>query len=178
MARAAGAIAAITHEPATFSSPDRFRAWKVTSNRSLPGWRPDASAAALVLGGSPRVFPRETAVGSLCAYVSGADAANYQPANITFDLLPKLADPPRDRKQRYAGVCRRALDCARPVYVRPCLISGVSIEKYLAGLARENASPAYDSKLRRGFGTVRAVLFEQLWGCRSWRRAGGRAGFD
>ncbi len=67
------------------------------------------AAAALVLGGSARVFPRETAVGSLCAYVSGADAANYQPANITFDLLPKLADPPRDRKQRYAGVCRRAL---------------------------------------------------------------------
>src|SRR5277367_4424467 len=67
------------------------------------------AAAALVLGGSARVFPRETAVGSLCAYVSGADAANYQPANITFDLLPKLADPPRDRKLRYSLVCRQAL---------------------------------------------------------------------
>ena len=67
------------------------------------------ASAAVVLGGSPRVFPRETAVGSLCAYVSGADASNYQPANITFDLLPKLANPPRDRKQRYAGVCQRAL---------------------------------------------------------------------
>jgi methylenetetrahydrofolate--tRNA-(uracil-5-)-methyltransferase len=67
------------------------------------------AAAALLLGGSPRVFPRETAVGSLCAYVSGADASNYQPANITFDLLPKLPNPPRDRKQRYAGVCQRAL---------------------------------------------------------------------
>jgi methylenetetrahydrofolate--tRNA-(uracil-5-)-methyltransferase len=67
------------------------------------------ASAAAALGGSPRVFPRETAVGSLCAYVSGADAANYQPANITFDLLPKLEYPPRDRKQRYAGVCQRAL---------------------------------------------------------------------
>lgn len=54
-------------------------------------------------------FPRETALGSLCAYVSGADPANYQPANITFDLLPKLDHPPRDRKQRHAEVCRRAL---------------------------------------------------------------------
>jgi methylenetetrahydrofolate--tRNA-(uracil-5-)-methyltransferase len=54
------------------------------------------------------VFPRETAVGSLCAYVSGADPANYQPANITFDLLPKLEHPPRDKKQRHAEVCRRA----------------------------------------------------------------------
>ena len=58
---------------------------------------------------SPRVFPRETALGSLCAYVSGADPADYQPANITFDLLPKLAHPPRDKKQRHAEVCRRAL---------------------------------------------------------------------
>jgi len=54
-------------------------------------------------------FPRQTAVGSLCAYVSSADPANYQPANITFDLLPKLENPPRDRKVRQAEVCRRAL---------------------------------------------------------------------
>jgi methylenetetrahydrofolate--tRNA-(uracil-5-)-methyltransferase len=56
----------------------------------------------------PRAFPRETALGSLCAYVSGADPANYQPANITFDLLPKLEHPPKDRKLRQAEVCRRA----------------------------------------------------------------------
>ncbi|MGA3186106.1 MAG: methylenetetrahydrofolate--tRNA-(uracil(54)-C(5))-methyltransferase (FADH(2)-oxidizing) TrmFO [Bryobacteraceae bacterium] len=57
---------------------------------------------------SPRAFPRETALGSLCAYVSGADPKNYQPANITFDLLPKLENPPKDRKVRQAEVCRRA----------------------------------------------------------------------
>jgi methylenetetrahydrofolate--tRNA-(uracil-5-)-methyltransferase len=57
---------------------------------------------------APRAFPRETALGSLCAYVSGADPANYQPANITFDLLPKLEHPPKDRKVRQAEVCRRA----------------------------------------------------------------------
>ena len=67
------------------------------------------AAAAMVVGESPRAFPRGTAVGSLCAYVSGADPANYQPANITFDLLPKLEEPPRDRKRRHAEVCRRAL---------------------------------------------------------------------
>ncbi len=66
-------------------------------------------AAAVAVGESPRTLPRDTAIGSLCAYVSGADPANYQPANITFDLLPKLAEPPRDRKQRHAEVCRRAL---------------------------------------------------------------------
>jgi len=67
--------------------------------------------AAALAAGEPavRAFPRETAMGSLCAYVSGADAANYQPANITFDLLPKLENPPRDKKLRHAEVCRRAL---------------------------------------------------------------------
>ncbi len=65
-------------------------------------------ALAVAAQQSPRIFPRETAIGSLCAYVSGADPSDYQPANITFDLLPKLAQPPKDRKQRQAEVCRRA----------------------------------------------------------------------
>jgi methylenetetrahydrofolate--tRNA-(uracil-5-)-methyltransferase len=65
-------------------------------------------AGVSAIAESPRAFPRETALGSLCAYVSGADPANYQPANITFDLLPKLEHPPKDRKLRQAEVCRRA----------------------------------------------------------------------
>jgi methylenetetrahydrofolate--tRNA-(uracil-5-)-methyltransferase len=57
--------------------------------------------------------PRATALGSLCHYVSGADPGNYQPANITFDLLPALDDATRqtlrrDKKARHAEVCRRA----------------------------------------------------------------------
>jgi methylenetetrahydrofolate--tRNA-(uracil-5-)-methyltransferase len=65
-------------------------------------------AGVSAIAETPRAFPRETALGSLCAYVSGADPANYQPANITFDLLPKLEHPPKDRKLRQAEVCRRA----------------------------------------------------------------------
>src|SRR2546425_6211416 len=52
-------------------------------------------ASALASGGAPQPLSRETALGSLCHYVSGADAANYQPANITFDLLPQLDDATR-----------------------------------------------------------------------------------
>jgi methylenetetrahydrofolate--tRNA-(uracil-5-)-methyltransferase len=65
-------------------------------------------AGVSAIAQTPRAFPRETALGSLCAYVSGADPTNYQPANITFDLLPKLDHPPKDRKLRQAEVCRRA----------------------------------------------------------------------
>jgi methylenetetrahydrofolate--tRNA-(uracil-5-)-methyltransferase len=71
-------------------------------------------AAALAAGGTPRALPGETALGSLCRYVSGADPANYQPANITFDLLPQLDEETRnrlrrDKQARHAEVCRRAL---------------------------------------------------------------------
>ena len=66
-------------------------------------------AAALASDEPIHAFPKQTALGSLCAYVCGADPLNYQPANITFDLLPKLENPPRDKKVRQAEVCRRAL---------------------------------------------------------------------
>jgi methylenetetrahydrofolate--tRNA-(uracil-5-)-methyltransferase len=72
-------------------------------------------AAAIATGEEPRPFPRATALGSLCQYISGADARDYQPANITFDLLPPLDDATRrrlghDKKARHAEVCRRSLE--------------------------------------------------------------------
>jgi methylenetetrahydrofolate--tRNA-(uracil-5-)-methyltransferase len=72
-------------------------------------------AATLASGGHPQPFPRETALGSLCHYISGADPRNYQPANITFDLLPQLDEATRqklrrDKHARHAEVCRRAAE--------------------------------------------------------------------
>jgi methylenetetrahydrofolate--tRNA-(uracil-5-)-methyltransferase len=72
-------------------------------------------AGALAAGQDPRALPRETALGSLCHYISAADVSNYQPANITFDLLPQLDEPTRqklrrDKQARHAEVCRRALE--------------------------------------------------------------------
>lgn len=71
------------------------------------------NAAALLQGDEPRLFPRETALGSLCHYITNADPAHFQPANITFDLLPSLDDETKhrfrhDKKARHAEVCRRA----------------------------------------------------------------------
>jgi len=72
-------------------------------------------ACALAAGDRPQPLPRQTALGSLCHYVSAADARDYQPANITFDLLPLLDDAARhrlrhDKQARHAEVCRRALE--------------------------------------------------------------------
>lgn len=70
-------------------------------------------ASAQARGEAPRPFPRATALGSLCHYMTQADPAHYQPANITFDLLPPLDEERRqrfrrDRKARHAEVCREA----------------------------------------------------------------------
>ena len=72
-------------------------------------------AADLARGAEPRPLPRATALGSLCHYISAADPKDYQPANITFDLLPQLDEATRqklrrDKKARHALVCTQALE--------------------------------------------------------------------
>jgi methylenetetrahydrofolate--tRNA-(uracil-5-)-methyltransferase len=103
------APALLTYRLALRSNPDIYFAGQISG---VEGYV-ESIATGLIAGrnatGGPEI-PRETAIGSLCAYVSGADSTDYQPANITFDLLPRLEQPPRDRKQRHAEVCRRALN--------------------------------------------------------------------
>ena len=57
----------------------------------------------------PPLIPRATALGSLIHYITRAEAKNFQPANITFDLLPALPEKVRDRKQRHRLICEQAL---------------------------------------------------------------------
>jgi methylenetetrahydrofolate--tRNA-(uracil-5-)-methyltransferase len=66
-------------------------------------------AAALVSGAEMTPAPRASAFGSLTNYVTRADAKNFQPANITFDLLPPLEKRVRDRKERHRLQCELAL---------------------------------------------------------------------
>ena len=77
------------------------------------GFLAGAALAQRAAGGDFTPPPRATALGSLIHYVSHADPENYQPANISFDLLPPLEDLPRvvtrDRPARRARQCERAL---------------------------------------------------------------------
>ena len=72
------------------------------------------NVAQIVQGRAPTPPPRETALGSLVHYICHAEAKNFQPANITFDLLPQLDEATRrrvrDKKQRHKMVCEKALD--------------------------------------------------------------------
>src|SRR5438128_224171 len=66
-------------------------------------------AAALVSGEAPVPPPRATALGSLVNYITQADPKKFQPANITFDLLPPLENKIRDRQQRHKMQCELGL---------------------------------------------------------------------
>ena len=70
-------------------------------------------ASALALNTEVIAPPRATAFGALVNYICHAEAKHFQPANITFDLLMPLDEATRrrirDKKQRHAMVCERAL---------------------------------------------------------------------
>lgn len=69
--------------------------------------------AAVASGHEPVAPPRTTAFGSLVNYICHAEAKHFQPANITFDLLPQLDEGTRrrvrDKKERHRMVCEKAL---------------------------------------------------------------------
>ncbi len=71
-------------------------------------------AAALAQGTQPTAAPRLSANGSLTHYITHAEQKRFQPANITFDLLPPLEEEVRrgirDKKERHRIQCERALD--------------------------------------------------------------------
>jgi len=65
--------------------------------------------SALAMDSEVEPAPRASAFGSLIHYVTHADPKHFQPANITFDLLPPLEKKIRDRKERHRVQCEVAL---------------------------------------------------------------------
>ena len=70
-------------------------------------------ATALARGEEPTPAPRASALGSLVHYITHADPKDFQPANITFDLLEPLEEQlrkkVRDKKERHRIICERSL---------------------------------------------------------------------
>jgi methylenetetrahydrofolate--tRNA-(uracil-5-)-methyltransferase len=67
-------------------------------------------AAVMARGAEPLPPPRPTAFGSLLNYITQSNERDFQPANITFDLLPPLGKTVRDRAVRHRLQCERALE--------------------------------------------------------------------
>ena len=78
----------------------------------------ESIATGLIAGITAAALANETqlnlrrvplAFGSLIHYITHADARDFQPANITFDLLPAWEQKIRDKKERHRLQCERAL---------------------------------------------------------------------
>lgn len=94
--------------------PDLFFAGQITG---VEGYIESASGgivagingARLCRGEPPLTFPKDTAVGALCQYITAADPDHFQPMNITFGLLPPPDHKVRGKRRRKEVQARRAL---------------------------------------------------------------------
>ncbi len=90
-------------------------------------------AAALAHGETPAPAPRQTAHGSLTHYITHAEGKRFQPANITFDLLPPLEEELRrrirDKKERHRIQCERALDAWNGWLAASAQLNGMAVAR-------------------------------------------------
>ena len=84
------------------------------------------NASRLINGCRPVAAPRETALGSLVAYVTDSSRLEFQPMNTNYGLLPETGDPLRGREKKIA-LGRRALRCLDTWIHRNCIDDSVSL---------------------------------------------------
>ena len=99
----------------TRARPDLFFAGQISGvegyvESAASGLMAGLNAAALVRDRPVVPPPRTTAMGALAYYVSHADAADYQPTNMTFGLIPSAERSPRKRRARRQALAERALN--------------------------------------------------------------------
>ncbi len=99
----------------TRARPDLFFAGQISGvegyvESAASGLMAGLNAAALVQNRPLVPPPRTTAMGALAYYVSHADAADYQPTNIAFGLIPSEARAARNRRARRQALAERALN--------------------------------------------------------------------
>jgi methylenetetrahydrofolate--tRNA-(uracil-5-)-methyltransferase len=77
------------------------------------GWLAGLNAARLVQDKEILIAPSNSAIGSLCRYVSNVETKNFQPVNITFGLLEQpsveIRKKYRNKRERHAVQVEMAL---------------------------------------------------------------------
>ncbi|MNC21058.1 Methylenetetrahydrofolate--tRNA-(uracil-5-)-methyltransferase TrmFO [compost metagenome] len=68
------------------------------------------NAARAALGEEELIFPQDTVLGSMPAYITSADPEHFQPMNANFGLLPKPEQRIRSKKEKNELLAHRALD--------------------------------------------------------------------
>lgn len=66
------------------------------------------NTVADMTGSGPVVPPATSALGSLLAYASSPETADYQPMHVNFGLVPPLPQRVKGKRERYAAYSQRA----------------------------------------------------------------------
>ena len=105
---------------AVLSRPNLFFAGQITG---VQGYMESASSGLLAgknavcrLKGLPSVtLPRETMMGALSCHVAESTSKDFQPMGANFGVMPPLAEPKRDKLERYAALAHRGLQALEPI---------------------------------------------------------------
>lgn len=62
-----------------------------------------------ILGKEEIIFPKETATGALCHYISDETIVNFQPMNVTFGIITPSDKRFRKKKEKNAYISERAI---------------------------------------------------------------------
>lgn len=69
---------------------------------------------------SPVEFPKTTALGGLCHYISDESITDFQPMNVNFGIIEPLCEKIRKKKEKNAKIAERAL-CEIDMIKSKCL---------------------------------------------------------
>ena len=61
------------------------------------------------------IFPKETMIGALAAYISDKNIKNFQPMGANFGILPSLSERIRDKKLKKLKMAQRSLELIEKV---------------------------------------------------------------
>lgn len=95
--------------------PDLYFAGQITGvegyvESASSGLVAGINAALQCLGKKPLIFPEDTAIGSLAAYVSGNSTGKFQPMNASFGLISTPPQRIRNKKEKYRMMAEIALE--------------------------------------------------------------------
>ncbi len=107
----------LTQTYAMQSRPDVFFAGQMTGVEGYvesagSGFVAGINAARRALGEAPIVYPEETMLGAMAAYVSRGGVGDFVPMNANFGILPSLGYKVKGGKlARYEKLAERSLSC-------------------------------------------------------------------
>lgn len=96
-------------------NPDIYFAGQITGvegymESAASGIIAGMNAARRYLGEEELLFPETTMLGALSGYIENPQTKDFQPMGAAIGLLPPLDEKIRDKRERYAVICNKAIN--------------------------------------------------------------------